>query len=287
MSRARIDPRYVHKPVRVSVFHRGKLLAERVFQHTPIHIGRLEDNDVVLPFDFASRYHLELRYLNDQWVAADLGSKNGFAAGGMTKLRQHALGTGGEIRIQEIEIRIASIEARALDPRLLASASSEPTQVSPLPREDDLDMTLSGAPRKAALSVAEVSIISFQTDPEASTSREKALQMMVLWNDRVLETRDFAMGERIEWNFSGSTHVLGIVSTESTTVKIPKGCRPAINRAADIQDDEDLIELLKRPLTVTPHESASFQVGEQLYVLFRYVARSRAFKGEGARQKAG
>ena len=287
MSRARIDPRYVHQPVRVSVFHKGKLLAERVFQHTPIHIGRLEDNDVVLPFDFASRYHLELRHLNNQWIAADLGSKNGFAAEGMTKLRQHVLGHGGEIRIQEIEIRIAAIEARQIDQKLLASASSEPTQVSPLPLENDPDLTLSGAPRKAALSVAEVSIISFQTDPEASTSREKALQMMVIWNDRVLETRDFAMGETIEWNFSGSSHVLGTVSSERTTVKIPKGCRPAINRAADIQDDADLIELLKRPLTVTPHESASFQVGEQLYVLFRYVARSRAFKGEGARQKAG
>jgi FHA domain-containing protein len=63
---------------------------------TPITIGRLSTNDVVLSDPNVSRRHAELRRNGDDWVLADLGSTNGTLVNGKLA-REHTLEHGDKI----------------------------------------------------------------------------------------------------------------------------------------------------------------------------------------------
>ena len=96
----------LRRPMKVTVFSKNKQLMKQVFQHSPIRIGRLLENDIPLPFDFVSRFHCELRYLNDEWVAVDLGSKNGLLIDSNTRVKEIRLKEGSQFIIQEVTVRV-------------------------------------------------------------------------------------------------------------------------------------------------------------------------------------
>ena len=101
----------VKKPIRLIVTRQGQQMSDQMYQHTPIRIGRLLDNDLVLPFDFASRFHAELRFENGQWRAVDLGSKNGLLfgpAGAQARLHEVPLENGQSFTIQEVTIQLVN-----------------------------------------------------------------------------------------------------------------------------------------------------------------------------------
>jgi pSer/pThr/pTyr-binding forkhead associated (FHA) protein len=70
---------------------------------TPVTIGRLSTNDVVLSDPNVSRRHAELRRSGDDWVLADLGSTNGTLVNGKLA-REHTLEHGDRISFGTSEL---------------------------------------------------------------------------------------------------------------------------------------------------------------------------------------
>jgi len=134
----------VKQPIRLTAIHRGQKLMDQVFQHTPIRIGRLLDNDVVLPFDFASRYHAELRFENGQWTAVDLGSKNGLMIDATTRAPEIKLENNGTFRIQEVTI-LLKFETAAEVARDFGALRDAQTHVA---SQEKLERTVA-SPRRA------------------------------------------------------------------------------------------------------------------------------------------
>lgn len=61
-----------------------------------LRIGRLSNNDVVLPFAQVSRQHAELRRINGQWWITDLNSTNGLQVDSR-RVQEHALNSGDRV----------------------------------------------------------------------------------------------------------------------------------------------------------------------------------------------
>jgi pSer/pThr/pTyr-binding forkhead associated (FHA) protein len=61
-----------------------------------LRIGRLSNNDVVLPFAQVSRQHAELRRINGQWWITDLNSTNGLQIDSR-RIQEHALNSGDRV----------------------------------------------------------------------------------------------------------------------------------------------------------------------------------------------
>lgn len=76
---------------------------------TPITIGRLSTNDVVISDSNVSRRHAELRRENERWTLVDLGSTNGTVVNGKLA-REHPLENGDRISFgtSELEFRSGS-----------------------------------------------------------------------------------------------------------------------------------------------------------------------------------
>lgn len=65
-----------------------------------INIGRHSDNDLVIPDQFASRHHAQLRAINHRYVIFDVGSSGGLILNGK-RITQATLEPGDVIRIGE------------------------------------------------------------------------------------------------------------------------------------------------------------------------------------------
>lgn len=70
---------------------------------TPVVIGRLSTNDVVLADSNVSRRHAELRKDGDRWVVVDLGSTNGTVVNGKLA-REHELDDGDRLSFGTSEL---------------------------------------------------------------------------------------------------------------------------------------------------------------------------------------
>ncbi len=70
---------------------------------SPVGIGRLSTNDVVLSDPNVSRRHAELRREGDRWVIVDLGSTNGTTVNGKLA-KEHALRDGDRISFGTSEL---------------------------------------------------------------------------------------------------------------------------------------------------------------------------------------
>ena len=95
------------RPIRVTATYNGQKLKEEVFQHSPIRIGRLPGNDILLPYDFVSRFHCEIRFENGAWVAVDLGSKNGIQQDGLEPAPVIQLDSDTGFSIQDVSFEIS------------------------------------------------------------------------------------------------------------------------------------------------------------------------------------
>ena len=76
---------------------------------SPVVIGRLSTNDVVLSDPNVSRRHAELRRSGDEWTIVDLGSTNGTMVNGKLA-KEHRLSNGDRISFgsSELEFRLGS-----------------------------------------------------------------------------------------------------------------------------------------------------------------------------------
>jgi DNA-binding response OmpR family regulator len=77
-------------------------------------IGRREDNDVVIPDRWVSRYHAEVRREGTRYVIQDLGSKNGLFVNGKLATGPVGLEDGDQIQIApRYQLVFADSEATA------------------------------------------------------------------------------------------------------------------------------------------------------------------------------
>ncbi len=137
------------RPIRVTAIYNGQILKEEVFQHSPIRIGRLPGNEILLPFDFVSRFHCEIRFENGAWVAVDLGSKNGIQQDGLEPAPIIQLDSDTGFSIQEVsfEISLAGLDEITRDFQPAESNLPEVAQVAPampkinLARRSDMPST--------------------------------------------------------------------------------------------------------------------------------------------------
>jgi pSer/pThr/pTyr-binding forkhead associated (FHA) protein len=281
----------VKQPIRLTAIHRGQKLMDQVFQHTPIRIGRLLDNDVVLPFDFASRYHAEIRFENGQWTAVDLGSKNGLMIDATTRAPEIKLENNGTFRIQEVTI-LLKFETAAEVARDFGALRESPTQVaSPEKLEKEQSRAREARAKnqqrdagghgtgqrgtsrsqpaehdsdnghRPMLDVTAAGLF-LASHPSIASAKEKAVQMVVLWHDQVLDTREFPIGARIRWDFLGEVHDLGTVKGDKSSIKIPKGCSVVGESGPG-------------GLNLSHANPVAFRASSTLMVAFRYVPRSK------------
>ena len=271
-------------PIRVTVNHCGKQLMDQVFQHTPVSLGRLTENDVVLPFDFVSRFHCELRYLKHMWTAVDLGSTNGLMKNTTERFKEIPLNDGVNFRIQELDIRIKFEKAEEL-PQGFQALHDATTIIG---NDDDL------RPKSAAPAKEQISLSISTTDGDtghiplldvnaariflcphplvasgAVLMKTSALQMLVFWHDQLLEAKEIPLGTRVHWENAGELWDLGGVRSDRTHIKIPKGCSP-INIEAQGQKN----------LVVLPDTPVAFRTDSNVTVSFRYVPRSPELPGQ-------
>lgn len=254
----------VKQPIRLTVRHRDQLIMEQLFQHTPIRIGRLLDNDVVLPFDFVSRYHCELRFDDEGWVVTDLGSKNGLLTEAQVPTKQIRLEDGNTFRIQEIILQLAYVQQEEL-PAEDFTAIHEIQSVIDDEILEEIERTDGSLDPGVHVPLIDVDVHAVFMSPyyNVEAAREKALQVAVLWHDQLLESREFAVGRPVEFQFFGMSFSLGTVRADKTTLKIPKGARVSEGNGG------------AKNLVVTWREPAALQIGENVTLYFRYVPKSR------------
>ncbi len=70
-----------------------------------VKIGKAPDNDLVLPDDTVSRYHLTISRVPDGLLVKDLGSTNGVRIGG-AKIKEAIVDPGAVIRAGEVELAV-------------------------------------------------------------------------------------------------------------------------------------------------------------------------------------
>lgn len=270
-------------PIRLTAIHRGQKLMEKVFQHTPIRIGRLLDNDVVLPFDFASRYHCEIRFTDGQWSAVDLGSKNGLMINSTSRVTELMLNENSTFRIQDVTLlfKFENIENVVRD---FHELRAEATQIA----VEDLAMT-EPRPHQPSLLAVNIQDLFMGQHAQIEFSKERALQMVVVWHDQILDVREFAPGSAVLWNFLGEDYHLGSVQNDKTKIRIPSGCTPnyppdIIERTMDRRQSAEPTRSPekrhesrrgKQELTVTLNQGISFNASSTLMVVFRYVPKSK------------
>lgn len=64
-----------------------------------IRIGRSNHNEIVISVKGVSRFHCQLRRVNDQFILEDVGSTNGTVVNGVNLIEQHTLSVGDEVRL--------------------------------------------------------------------------------------------------------------------------------------------------------------------------------------------
>jgi hypothetical protein len=77
----------------------------RLSRRTPMTIGRDPTNDIVLADRSVSGHHAVVRYMNGEWVLADLDSRNGTYVNGAaiateTSILEHDVVQFGAVRLQ-------------------------------------------------------------------------------------------------------------------------------------------------------------------------------------------
>jgi predicted component of type VI protein secretion system len=78
----------------------GETPGQKILVDRPeLLIGRDEDCDLVIPERQVSRHHARLTHVEDRYMLADLGSKNGTFVNGQQLVEPHSLQDGDEVQI--------------------------------------------------------------------------------------------------------------------------------------------------------------------------------------------
>lgn len=288
----------VRQPVRLKVVYRDQCLMDQMFQHSPIRIGRLLENDVVLPFDFVSRFHCELRFVEGAWVATDLGSKNGLLVNATERATEIKISGAGHFLIQDLEITVEMETEEHHDFTAIREAKTVLDKTTPsFPSPSPQTMAPDPGPLRALDSIAppmrEHRYVDHAGDEDApepllaldlhpiffephtlvrfgNTPRKNlAIQMLVMWHDQLLEAKEVPLGEAILLDYLGETWDLGAVRSKQTKIELPKGCSPlSMTPGTD-----------SKTLVVLPDTPGVFQAASGLRVSFRYVPRSPELPG--------
>lgn len=286
------EPVLLPSPVEISILRDGRPLMKQVFQHTPVKVGRILDNDVVLPFDGISRYHCELRFDNGQWRVVDSGSLNGIRVGGEKTLNA-SLGSSGEFELKPVVIQVKQLSkerAAALDAEITRSEVSptDETVVGPDKKRDSgrrpsskrladekpqpsrEHIRASGAAKsrhtnkKAVLNVDSMQLMG-EAHPAIEKAKTRAVQITVLWYDVVLSVDEFVSGEQIILVHNGIHLRLGKVSKDRAELRCPTGTKFTDRPAAET--------------VLLPNSPASWEAEDGLRILARFVPRSRKNSG--------
>jgi len=78
------------------------------FDKTEIRVGRVRDNDIVLPKGNVSKHHCHLLLQDGQLVVEDLGSTNGTYVNGRKITEATSLGTADKVFVGDFVIRVTS-----------------------------------------------------------------------------------------------------------------------------------------------------------------------------------
>ncbi|MDX9731062.1 MAG: FHA domain-containing protein, partial [Bdellovibrionales bacterium] len=266
----------LNNPVEVRIMRDGKPLMIQTFQHSPIRLGRILDNDVVLPFDSVSRHHCEIHFVEDggrkKWVLHDLKSLNGVSING-ERVSSASFERNGEFEIKPVSIQIRSLsnEAVAAAEADQAISSTDETIIGPDPTPAPPKQHPAGAQaaystqpppsRKRPMFNIDTSALMGTMHPAAESAKAKAVQVSVLWHDVVLSVDEFVPGEHMIIEINGIYLRLGKAGQARSAIRCPTGTT-----------------FLDRPgkeSVLLPNAPATWVADDGIRILARYVPRSK------------
>lgn len=240
-------------PVEVSIMRDGRPLMVQTFQHSPIRIGRILENDIVLPFDSVSRHHCELRFNSGKWILNDLKSMNGVKVAG-EQVRSAEIANGGSFDLKPVTISIRQLQPAqhqdansgetapdfisptdetlvGPDPKQAAGkrlhTSSEPAsaqrpQQHAPSQEGAAQAHRKSTAKKPLLNVNTIELMS-EPHPLAEKAKSRAVQVSVFWHDALLIVEEYLPGEDIIVEVNGIFLRLGRVGKDRSEVRCPNG----------------------------------------------------------------
>ena len=100
------------------------------------NIGRMDDNDIVIPNAHISRYHAQVRGIDGRFVLIDLQSTSGTTVNG-TRIRSKVLAPGDIIMMAGVPL----IYGQSSGPEKFKNARPEPAERPSAPRKDKPGIT--------------------------------------------------------------------------------------------------------------------------------------------------
>ena len=263
MSAESIDASLLAQPIEVVVKRGDRVVIHQIIRHSPVRIGRILENDIVLPFDGVSRHHCELRFdfENSKWTLIDLKSLNGIKVDGQN-VQSASFDQLGEFELKPftVQFRPAAIDAAPeVLPEVQTVAPPNATKDSPPSlspsREDQISQS-----RSPVLDLHCLDVLT-GIHPLAESARRRSVQVSVIWQDIVLSTDEFCNGETIRISLNGVDLNLGYVHGDRAKIRCPKGIR-----FADRPGKES---------TLLVNSPASWALGDGVEIHARFVPQSK------------
>ena len=111
----------------LTLAEKGGESKDLTFDKTEIRVGRVRDNDIVLPKGNVSKHHCRLLLQNGQLVVEDLGSTNGTYVNGRKIAETTSIGSTDKVFVGDFVIRIASGARAAESPISLTPPPYSPS----------------------------------------------------------------------------------------------------------------------------------------------------------------
>lgn len=287
------DATFLDSPIEITIIRDGRPLMNQTFQHSPIQIGRVLDNDIVLPFDSVSRFHCELRFENKKWTLVDLKSMNGMKVNGQ-QVASATFETTGEFEIKPVTIRF-QIKAAApvtVGPDDVTKSttgivsSSDETLVGPdvrphrgqhegkrLHNERSETAEPIRRPTPAAATSTPVHRPMLDLDgvalladvhPAIEKAKLKAVQVTVTWYEVVLSVDEFCAGEDMIIEINGIFLRLGRVGKDRAEIRCPTG-----TGFIDRPGSESML---------LPNNPACWESSDGIRIMARFVPQSKRLR---------
>lgn len=284
----------LESPVEITIIRDGRPLMNQTFQHSPIQIGRILANDIVLPFDSVSRFHCELRFENQKWTLVDLKSMNGMKVNGQ-QVTSATFEKSGEFEIKPVTLRFqvqephplnsvfdevtvsnsgvisssdetlvgtdAILQRRPLEGKRLHSALGE--HLDGINQTDPAPTTPVKVGRSPLLELDGTAIFS-DVYPAIEKSKLNAVQITVAWYDVILSVDEFFLGEEMIIEINGIFLRLGRVGNDRAEIRCPTGTN-FVNRPGS----ESIL---------LPSNPACWESSDGIRIMARFVPQSKQMR---------